>query len=180
MKLFIASDIHGSAYWCRKLIDAYKKHGDGCNILLLGDILYHGPRNPLPEGYAPQEVATALNELSNRIICVRGNCDADVDQMVLNFPLLNEQAVIYDGDSFIFATHGDKYTPEDLPPLRDGALFLSGHTHIPANDLNGSVRTVNPGSVSLPKNDTPHSYIIYTDGELRYFDLLTEQEYSIV
>ena len=150
MKLMIASDIHGSAFYCEKMIEAYKREGAD-RLLLLGDILYHGPRNDLPEGYAPKEVIAMLNPLKSELLCVRGNCDTEVDQMVLEFPILADYCYVNlsgengQGDITIFATHGHIYHPHHLPPLKDGDILLNGHTHIPACeeilDMNGGTYT---------------------------------------
>ena len=160
MKLFIASDVHGSAYWCRKMLDAFEKSGAD-RLLLLGDILYHGPRNDLPEGYSPKEVISMLNPLSDRILCVRGNCEAEVDQMVLSFPVMADYAIIPTENGVIYATHGHKYGPDNPPPLSDGDILLSGHTHIPANRKIGNFTYINPGSVSIPKENSLHGYLIF-------------------
>ena len=167
MKLFIASDIHGSAYYCQKLIDAFHKE-NADRILLLGDILYHGPRNDLPRDYAPKEVIAMLNPLSDRIICVRGNCDGEVDDMVLDFPVLAEYAIISDcslGENIIFATHGHHFNASKLPKLKNGDVLLHGHTHIPTFENVTGVVVVNPGSVSIPKENSDHSYMIFENSE---------------
>ncbi len=167
MKIFIASDIHGSAYYCQKLIDAF--HSEKADrMLLLGDILYHGPRNDLPQGYAPKEVIAMLNPLSDRIICVRGNCDGEVDDMVLDFPVLAEYAIISDsslGANVIFATHGHHFNASKLPKLKGGDILLHGHTHIPTFEKINGVFVVNPGSVSIPKENSEHSYMIFENSE---------------
>ena len=163
MKWFIASDIHGSAYYCEKLLEAYKKEGAD-KMLLLGDVLYHGPRNDLPEDYAPKKVIVMLNELENEILCVRGNCEAEVDQMVLNFPVLADYAILTVGKKMIFATHGHVYNNNNLPPLHKGDILLHGHTHVPVCEEHETHVYMNPGSVSIPKEDSPHSYMIL-DGE---------------
>ena len=163
MKFFIASDVHGSAYWCQKMLDAFEKSGAD-RLLLLGDILYHGPRNDLPEGYAPKEVIAMLNPLSDKILCVRGNCEAEVDQMVLTFPVMADYAVIPTENGIIYATHGHKYGPDNPPPLSDGDVLLCGHTHVPANRKIGKFTYINPGSVSIPKENSRHSYLIF-DGK---------------
>ena len=119
MKLIIASDIHGSAYYCRMLLEAFKKE-NADRMLLLGDVLYHGPRNDLPREYAPKAVIAMLNPLKDKIFCVRGNCDTEVDQMVLDFPVLADYAVIVLDDRLIYATHGHNYNEEKLPPLSSG------------------------------------------------------------
>ena len=123
MKWMIASDIHGSAYYCRKLLEAYERE-KAERLLLLGDILYHGPRNDLPRDYAPKEVIAMLNNMKNEILCVRGNCDTEVDQMVLEFPVLADYAVITDGKRDIYATHGHVYNEKNLPPLREGGILM--------------------------------------------------------
>lgn len=167
MKLMIASDIHGSAYWCRKMLNAYESSGAE-KLILLGDILYHGPRNDLPKEYAPKEVTKMLNPLKNSILCVRGNCDTEVDQMVLDFPVLADYAWIYCDGLKIFATHGHKYNPDNPPPLTDGDILLNGHTHVTADVDYKTFRYINPGSVSIPKNDTPHGYIILDNGQFDF------------
>lgn len=168
MKYIIASDIHGSAYWCSRLVKLFEEEGAD-RLILLGDILYHGPRNALPDGYEPGEVVSMLNSIRNKLICVRGNCDAEVDQMVLRFPILSDSALICDFGQRVFASHGHIFSPDKLPPLCDGDIFLYGHTHIPADKQvridGGHIRCINPGSVSIPKNGSNHSCIIWQDGE---------------
>lgn len=167
MKIFIASDIHGSSFYCKKMIEAFNTE-KADRILLLGDILYHGPRNDLPEGYAPKEVITMLNPLADRMICVRGNCDGEVDDMVLDFPVLAEYAIISDNsleNNIIFATHGHHYNAASLPKLIKGDVLLHGHTHIPAFQNVEGVYVVNPGSVSIPKENSEHSYMIFENSE---------------
>ena len=156
MKLMIASDIHGSAYFCRKLVEAYKNE-QAEKLILLGDILYHGPRNDLPEGYNPKEVIELLNPLADRILCIRGNCDTDVDQMVLDFPILSDQALIFADSVPMLAVHGHK----ELPKVQNGYVVLCGHTHVPEYAVNDSFVRINPGSVSIPKENSPHSYMIF-------------------
>ena len=170
MKLLIASDIHGSAYWCEKLVRAFEK-SKAEKMILLGDILYHGPRNDLPEGYAPKEVTSLLNPLKEKLLCVRGNCDTEVDQMVLDFPVMAEYAYICVDGLNIFATHGHKFNCDALPPLSNGDILLHGHTHIPAFEKHERFTYVNPGSVSIPKDCSDHSYIILENGEFRFFTL---------
>lgn len=160
MKLMIASDIHGSAYYCNKMLEAYKKE-QADRLLLLGDILYHGPRNDLPREYNPKEVIAMLNPLKNELLCVRGNCDTEVDQMVLEFPILADYCYLAIGDCSIFATHGHIYNPQNLPPLKDGDILLTGHTHIPANQNLGRYTYMNPGSVSIPKDGSTRGYLVY-------------------
>lgn len=163
MKMLIASDIHGSAFYCRKLLDAWDREQPE-RVLLLGDILYHGPRNDLPEEYRPKEVLAMLNARKESILCVRGNCDTEVDQMVLEFPILADYAWIAADECRIFATHGHVYNTKNLPPLRAGEILLHGHTHVPAWEDHGTFRYYNPGSVSIPKGDSRPMYMMLEDG----------------
>ncbi len=165
MKLLIASDIHGSAAACRKLLKAWDRE-EPDRVLLLGDILYHGPRNDLPEEYNPKEVIAMLNERRDTVLCVRGNCDTEVDQMVLQFPILADYAWIAQDNLSIFATHGHVYNTDHLPPLRKGDILLHGHTHIPAWEDHGDFRYFNPGSVAIPKKDSKKSYMTLENGIL--------------
>lgn len=169
MKLMIASDIHGSAYYCRKMLEAYERE-QADRLLILGDILYHGPRNDLPKDYAPKEVIAMLNPLKNKLLCIRGNCDTEVDQMVLDFPILADYCFLSVDGHDILATHGHIYHPDHLPPMKDGDILLNGHTHIPANQAMGNYTYMNPGSVSIPKEGSAHGYMIY-DGEFIWKDL---------
>ena len=166
MNIVIASDIHGSAEWCRKLVAEIEAEAPD-QVILLGDLLYHGPRNPLPDGYAPAEVAGMLNGLAERITAVRGNCDAEVDQMMLDFPCMADYALVADGDRKLFCTHGHVFSPEEPPRLAEGTLFLSGHTHVKVDEVRDGIRFVNPGSVSLPKDGT-HSFAVYRDGNIEF------------
>ena len=159
MKLFIASDIHGSAYYCNELFDAIERENPD-HILLLGDLLYHGPRNDLPRDYAPKQVISMLNGIASDLLCVRGNCEAEVDQMVLDFPVLADYAWLDVNGLRIFATHGHHHGETNPPPLKNGAVLLCGHTHIPAWKDCGSFWYLNPGSVSIPKEGSAHSYMI--------------------
>ncbi len=177
MKMMIASDIHGSAYWCRKMLDCYQKEAPE-KLLLLGDILYHGPRNDLPDEYAPKEVIAMLNPLKDELLCVRGNCDTEVDQMVLSFPVLADYALLYvDGTAF-FLTHGHKLNDDILPPLSKGTVLCYGHTHVPKREDHGAYRSFNPGSVSIPKEASPHSYMILEDGVAYWKDIETGEVYA--
>lgn len=164
MKIIIASDIHGSAYWCAKLLEAYRAEGAEM-LLLLGDVLYHGPRNNLPDEYDPKKVIAMLNEIKAEILCVRGNCDTEVDQMVLDFPILSQNAVVFADGVKIYATHGHKFNKDNLPPLSVGDVLAYGHTHVALDTVVGGVRCLNPGSVSIPKENTGHGYIIFENGE---------------
>lgn len=169
MKLMIASDIHGSSYYCRKMIEAYRQE-KADRLLLLGDLLYHGPRNDLPRDYNPKEVISMLNAIKNVLLCVRGNCDTEVDQMVLDFPILAEYCLLELDGRTIFATHGHNFNPDNLPMLKEGDILLNGHTHIPANQNMGTYTYMNPGSISIPKEGSAHGYMIY-DGEFRWRSL---------
>ena len=163
MKLLIASDIHGSARFCQDLLAAWDREQPD-RVLLLGDLLYHGPRNDLPEQYAPKEVLALLNARKQDLLCVRGNCDTEVDQMVLDFPILADYALLLWEGLRLYATHGHVYNASRLPPLQSGDILLHGHTHIPAwGQLEGRW-ILNPGSVSIPKENTPHSYMVLEGG----------------
>ena len=182
MKLLIASDIHGDAVCCRAMLDAAEREG-AQKILILGDILYHGPRNDLPEGYAPKKVIEMLNAVSDKLLCVRGNCDTEVDQMVLSFPILSDTAFVYDSeaDLTLFMSHGHKYSPENMPPISDKTVFLYGHTHLLGKTEVGGVSCVNPGSVSLPKGGNEKSYATYRCGEIeiKTFEGKTLEKYKL-
>lgn len=167
MKLMIASDIHGSAYYCKQLLRAFEKEAAD-RLLILGDILYHGPRNDLPREYTPKEVLAMLNEMQDKIFCVRGNCDTEVDQMVLPFPILAETALLFVDGKTWFACHGHRAganpTANDLPSLPAGSVVLSGHTHIPVLETNADgVTLLNPGSTSIPKGGSVGSYLVLED-----------------
>lgn len=171
MKLVIASDIHGSAYWCGKLMELVEREQPD-RLILLGDLLYHGPRNDLPRDYAPKRVIPMLCAHQDKILCVRGNCEAEVDQMVLSFPCMADCALLECGGKTMYLTHGHHFNPEKLPPLPLGSIFLSGHTHVKIDEIHDGVRCLNPGSVSIPK-DGSHSCLVYEDGEFS-FRLLEE------
>ena len=170
MKWLIASDIHGSAYYCRKLLAAFEREGAD-RLLLLGDILYNGPRNDLPRDYAPKEVIAMLNPLADRLLCVRGNCDTEVDQMVLSFPILAEYALICAEQKLIFATHGHNFNNENLPSIKSGDILLHGHTHVPVCEEHSTHIYINPGSVSIPKEASPHSYMTFDGKNFLWKDL---------
>ena len=166
MKLVIASDIHGSAYWCGRLCEVIEEEKPD-RLILLGDLLYHGPRNDLPRDYAPKKVIPMLSQYKDIIIAVRGNCEAEVDQMVLPFPCLADYCqLLIDGKTF-YLTHGHHANPQNLPPLPEGSIFLSGHTHVKIDELHEGVRCLNPGSTSIPK-DGSHSCLIYEDGTFTF------------
>lgn len=173
-KIMIASDIHGSAHWCEALVAAYKREAPE-RLVLLGDVLYHGPRNDLPDRYAPKEVAALLNPLKNRILCVRGNCDSEVDQIVLDFPIMADYALLFAAGKTICATHGHLFDAENPPPLSEGDVLLNGHFHVPCRrEIEGGVLYANCGSVSLPKENSPHSYLVLENGELLWKDLAND------
>lgn len=171
MKIMVASDIHGSIGVARKIFEVYEQEGAD-KLLLLGDLLYHGPRNDLPDDYRPKEVIALLNSHKEDILAVRGNCDTEVDQMVLEFPIMADYIYVTSGDLVVFASHGHHYNRENPPVfLPEGAILLNGHTHVAMDEDCGSYRYMNPGSPSIPKNGTAPSYIIIEDGkaELKKF-----------
>ena len=162
MKILIASDIHGSATFCRQLMERVERENPD-KLLLLGDLLYHGPRNPLPEGYAPQEVYPMLNSVKQKVIAVRGNCEAEVDQMVLEFPCMGDYATLVMPDRrTVFATHGHIFSPDKLPELPESSLFCFGHIHTKMLEKRGDIYILNPGSVTAPK-DGSRSYAMLED-----------------
>ena len=163
MKLVFASDLHGSAHWARALQGICERENPQ-RVVLLGDLLYHGPRNDLPEGYAPKEVIPILNGMRNQLLAVRGNCDAEVDQMVLEFPILADYAALFLEGRLVFLTHGHLYNEESLPPLGEGDVLIHGHTHVRVAANRGRYFFLNPGSLALPKGDGVHSYMVYEDG----------------
>ena len=171
MKWMIASDLHGSAYYCRKMLEALEREGAD-RLFLLGDLPYHGPRNDLPREYAPKEVIPLLNGKKEKLLCVRGNCDAEVDQMVLEFPVLADYAVLPVGQRLIYATHGHIYHVKNLPPLAPGDVLLHGHTHVPAwTEFGQGNLYLNPGSVSIPKENSPHSYMTLEGNTMQWKEL---------
>ena len=164
MKLMIASDLHGSAYYTQALLRRMEDEKPA-KLVLLGDILYHGPRNDLPRDYAPKGVIGILNGMKRRLLCVRGNCEAEVDQMVLEFPVMADYlALLLDG-RMAFVTHGHLFNLDNPPPLCAGDLLIHGHTHVQAFTQFGEDNWyLNPGSLSIPKEDNAHSYMTYEDG----------------
>ncbi|MBU5450236.1 phosphodiesterase [Acetivibrio sp. MSJd-27] len=170
MKFMIASDIHGSAFWCRKMLEAFdREHAD--RLLILGDILYHGPRNDLPDEYAPKEVISLLNRRKEKLLCVRGNCDTEVDQMVLEFPIMAEYCLLSEGERLIFATHGHRFNLSSPPQLKQGDILLHGHTHVPACEVENKIIYINPGSISIPKENSPHGYLILEKGSFLWKEI---------
>lgn len=170
MKWMVASDIHGSEYYCKQLLMAYDKE-NAQRLLLLGDILYHGPRNDLPKDYNPKKIIEMLNIRRQDILCVRGNCDTEVDQMVLEFPILADYCAITEGEQLIYATHGHVFNEKNLPPLHYGDILLHGHTHVPKCVEHDNYIYLNPGSVSMPKEESWHGYMIYEKDTFIWKDL---------
>ena len=166
MKLMFASDLHGDLAAVRRLLEIYRAERAE-RLVLLGDILYHGPRNDLPAAYDPKGVIALLNPLKEEIFAVRGNCDAEVDQMVLAFPLLADyECLSLTEDCTAYLTHGHHYNEEaPLPMMRQSDLLIHGHSHVAGvtRCVNGAI-CLNPGSVSMPKNGTPPCYMIYEEG----------------
>ena len=174
MKYLIASDLHGSATYTKQLLAAYDREGAD-RLLLLGDILYHGPRNDLPDGYAPKRVAELLNARRGEILSVRGNCEAEVDQMMLNFPVLGDYCLLSVGKRTVFATHGHVYNRDNLPPLKEGDVLLYGHTHVPLSETVSGIVCMNPGSVSIPKEGSPRGYMTLDGGVFRWKTLAGDE-----
>ena len=171
MKWMIASDLHGSYFYASQMQQAFERE-QADRLLLLGDLLYHGPRNDLPREYAPKEVIPLLNGKKEKLLCVRGNCDAEVDQMVLEFPVLADYAVLPVGQRLIYATHGHIYHVKNLPPLAPGDVLLHGHTHVPAwTEFGQGNLYLNPGSVSIPKENSPHSYMTLEENTMQWKEL---------
>ena len=170
MKLMIASDLHGSAYFTRKLLDAYQAEQPG-KLLLLGDLLYPGPRNALPRDYDCMAAADMLNAVRDNILAVRGNCDCEVDQMVLQFPIMADYALLEWGGLTLYATHGHLWNEECPPPMAPGTVLLNGHFHVPACVQHDGYLYLNPGSVSIPKGGSTGSYLILEDGVFTWKDM---------
>ena len=171
MKWMIASDLHGSYFYASQMQQAFERE-QADRLLLLGDLLYHGPRNDLPREYAPKEAIPLLNGKREKLLCVRGNCDAEVDQMVLEFPVLADYAVLPVGQRLIYATHGHIYHVKNLPPLAPGDVLLHGHTHVPAwTEFGQGNLYLNPGSVSIPKENSPHSYMTLKGNTMQWKEL---------
>ena len=171
MKYLVVSDIHGSLGGARLVKDAFQYH-ECDTILCLGDILYHGPRNDLPEDYAPKEVIPVMNSLRNKIIAVRGNCDSEVDQMVLDFPITADYQILFLNGRRVIVSHGHVYSPQHLPKMDAGEIFLSGHTHVPTVLCTDNLFLLNPGSTALPKENHPKSYAVLDEDA---FTVYTEQ-----
>ena len=170
MRWMIASDLHGSAYYCEKMLEAFDKE-EAQRLILLGDLLYHGPRNDLPLQYDTKAVARMLNERKEKLLCVRGNCDCEVDQMVLDFPVLADYAVLPVKDRLMYLTHGHHYNQETPLPMAKGDILINGHFHVPCCREHEDFLYLNPGSVSLPKNDSWHGYLHLEEGHFLWKDL---------
>lgn len=170
MRCFIISDIHGSSFYLEKALEHF--HASSYDyLLILGDILYHGPRNTIPEGYQPQEVVSLLNPLASKIIACRGNCEAEVDQMLLKFPCMGDFALLVDQDVRLFLTHGHLYTPQNYPKGDGKSIFLYGHTHLWVLEKEGNSIVCNPGSITFPKENRPHTFATYENNTLSIKDL---------
>lgn len=157
MKLLVVSDLHGSLFYAKKIFEQFET-GAYDSILFLGDIMYHGPRNPFPEDYSPKDVATLFNKYKDRVLAVRGNCDSEVDQMLLEFPMMSDYLILPFNERKVFVTHGHLFGPTNLPPLHPGDCLLFGHFHILYHQKEQGIHLLNPGSISLPKMDLPHTY----------------------
>ena len=169
MKLLFASDIHGSEYYTRILLDKYKELN--CEkMVLLGDVLYHGPRNDLPKGYNPKGVIKLLNDICSEIISVRGNCEAEVDQMVLDFPCMSDSVIMFESGKMFFITHGHLFNKENPPKLKSGDILIHGHTHVQTIEKFGENYYINPGSISIPKENNPPSFMVYENGCFKIYD----------
>lgn len=172
MKLMFISDIHGSLFWLDRALEQVAEEQPDC-LVILGDFLYHGPRNPLPDGYDPQGVASRLNDYNathRTIVAVRGNCDAEVDQMLLQFPMMGDYVLILHEGRRIYATHGHGFSMEHLPQLSEKDIFIQGHTHVPVAEVKEGIFVLNPGSISLPKENNPNSYAVLQNGEFTVKD----------
>lgn len=170
MKLFFISDIHGSLHYLRKALDNFKKE-NADYLVILGDQLYHGARNPLPIEYNPEEVAKLLNKFADRIIAVRGNCDSEVDEMVIEFPMMSTYSTVLYNGRRLFLTHGHIYHEDNLPNLKEGDAIIYGHTHLPKLEKKGNIFIINPGSITFPKENNPNSYGILEENIFRIKDL---------
>jgi putative phosphoesterase len=177
MKIFVISDLHGSAQAFTGAMRAFELEGADL-IVIAGDYLNHGPRNPLPQGYDPQALALLLNERRERIVAVRGNCDSEVDQMLLAFPCLAEYSTVFADGRRIFVTHGHRYADDALPPLSAGDIYLCGHTHVPRIEERAGIILINPGSISLPKGGFPASYALIEPTSLSIMSLAGELLFS--
>lgn len=173
MKIMFASDIHGDLECARAALDAYRREGAE-KLILLGDLLYFGPRNTILPTYDPKGVIALLNSVKDELLCVRGNCDAEVDQMVLDFPIMAEYAYLCIDGFKMLLTHGHKINKENSGMLSAGELLVHGHTHVLCIEDIGEGRLyINPGSTTYPKEGNPRSYMIYEDGVLSIRELFS-------
>lgn len=170
MKIFFISDIHGSLYYAKKALEIFKKE-NADYIVILGDELYHGARNPLPLEYNPKEVAQLFNEFAHKIIAVRGNCDSEIDEMVLNFPMMSTYSIVLYNNRRLFLTHGHIYNEDNLPKLSEGDVFAYGHIHIPKAEKKENIFIINPGSITFPKENNPNSYGVLEENTFKIKDL---------
>lgn len=170
MKIFFISDIHGSIYYLEKVLDRYKQEAANY-IVILGDALYHGPRNPLPKDYNPQAVASLLNGYKDKIIAVRGNCDSEVDQMIIEYPMMSDYSIILCNNRRLFVTHGHIYNEDNMPNLSCNDVLIHGHTHFPVAKKCNGIYVLNPGSITLPNGNNPNSYAILQDDLFQIKDL---------
>lgn len=177
MKWMIASDIHGSAKYCRQMLALFERV-QADRLILLGDLLYHGPRNDLPEEYDPRKVAGMLNRFQDCTFSVRGNCEADVDQKMLDFPIMAPYAYLFDGKASLFLTHGDVYNKDHLPPLHGKDILVYGHVHVPLDVLSAGRRVLNPGSVGIPKENSAHSCIVLDEAGFHWMSLDGEEYHA--
>ncbi|KJY81699.1 phosphodiesterase [Vibrio galatheae] len=167
MKLFFASDLHGSLPATQRMLAEFERSG-AQTLVLLGDILNHDPRNPVPEGYNPPAVSELLNQYGEKIIAVRGNCDSEVDQMLLSFPMMMDYAwVLLESGQRLFLTHGHLYHSGHRPALKQGDIIAHGHTHIPVAKLDGQQYIFNPGSITFPRDGFSASYGVLDQSELK-------------
>ena len=163
MKYLLFSDIHGCLPALEKVLDFFE--AEHCDMMcIMGDIINYGPRNRIPEGIDPKGIVERLNALADKIIAVRGNCDAEVDQMVLEFPIMADYMALFLEGRMIFVTHGHVFNEENLPNFNAGDVLIHGHTHVRAAANRGDYFFLNPGSMALPKGDGIHSYMVYEDG----------------
>ena len=170
MKLMFASDLHGSLFFCSKLMEAYRKENPD-KLILLGDLLYHGPGNGLTKDYDTLKVTEMLNSVKDSLICTRGNCDADVDQLVLEFPIMSDYSTIYLDGRMLFLTHGHIYNENNLPYLSSGDIIIHGHTHVPKiESIGNGIIYMNPGSVSAPRQNSRNTFMIYENHEFKIKD----------
>ncbi|MDQ2087471.1 phosphodiesterase [Herbivorax sp. ANBcel31] len=169
MKLFFISDMHGSIYYTKKAIEIFESEKFDY-MIILGDQLYHGARNPLPKEYNPKEVSALLNQYAHKIVAVRGNCDSEVDEMVLDYPISLHSTILYNNKR-LFITHGHIYNGENLPKLKRGDVLIYGHTHIPKAEKTGDICIINPGSISMPKENNPNTYGVLDSDIFKIKDL---------